>query len=216
MIRGVLFDMDGLMFDTERIGHQGWKHAGRMLDIEVPDAVIEAGRGMSVPDSRVMYRERLGQELDYDALRTLRVAYAEDIIAREGLPVKPGLRQLLEHLRAVGIPAALATATARETALRYLTMAGVDGFFTAAVCGDEVAHAKPAPDIFLAAAGALGVPASECLVLEDSPNGLRAAKAAGCKAVVVPDITPIPPESEGLWAASAVTLADVIPLLAQL
>ena len=84
------------------------------------------------------------------------------------------------------------------------------------VCGDEVAHAKPAPDIFLAAAKALGVPAEECLVLEDSPNGLRAAKAAGCKAVVVPDITPIPPESEGLWAASAVTLADVIPLLAQL
>lgn len=92
-------------------------------------------------------------------------------------------------------------------------MAGVDGFFEAAVCGDEVAHAKPAPDIFLAAAKALGVPAEECLVLEDSPNGLRAARAAGCKAVVVPDITPIPPESEGLWAARAATLADVIPLL---
>lgn len=85
--------------------------------------------------------------------------------------------------------------------------------FVATVCGDEVAHAKPAPDIFLAAAKALGVPAEECLVLEDSPNGLRAARAAGCKAVVVPDITPIPPESEGLWAARAATLADVIPLL---
>ena len=112
-----------------------------------------------------------------------------------------------------GIPAALATATVREKALLYLKMAGVDGFFEAAVCGDEVAHAKPAPDIFLAAAKALGVPAEECLVLEDSPNGLRAARAAGCKAVVVPDITPIPPESEGLWAARAATLADVIPLL---
>lgn len=100
----------------------------------------------------------------------------------------------------------------REKALLYLKMAGVDGFFEATVCGDEVAHAKPAPDIFLAAAKALGVPAEECLVLEDSPNGLRAARAAGCKAVVVPDITPIPPESEGLWAARAATLADVIPL----
>ena len=101
----------------------------------------------------------------------------------------------------------------RRRQLLYLKMAGVDGFFEAAVCGDEVAHAKPAPDIFLAAAKALGVPAEECLVLEDSPNGLRAARAAGCKAVVVPDITPIPPESEGLWAARAATLADVIPLL---
>ena len=196
-----------------------------MLGLELPDEVIAAGRGMSVADSRAMYLERLGPEVDYDALRALRVAYADEAIARDGLPVKPGLRQLLEHLRAAGIPAALATATVREKALLYLKMAGVDGFFEAAVCGDEVAHAKPAPDIFLAAAKALGVPAEECLVLEDSPNGLRAARrarpttasraarAAGCKAVVVPDITPIPPESEGLWAACAATLADVIPLL---
>ena len=192
--------MDGLMFDTERIGHRGWKYGAQVLGLELPDEVIAAGRGMSVADSRAMYLERLGPEVDYDALR-------------DGLPVKPGLRQLLEHLRAAGIPAALATATVREKALLYLKMAGVDGFFEATVCGDEVAHAKPAPDIFLAAAKALGVPAEECLVLEDSPNGLRAARAAGCKAVVVPDITPIPPESEGLWAACAATLADVIPLL---
>ena len=184
--------MDGLMFDTERIGHRGWKYGAQVLGLELPDEVIAAGRGMSVADSRAMYLERLGPEVDYDVLRALRVAYADEAIARDGLPVKPGLRQLLEHLRAAGIPAALATATVREKALLYL---------------------KPAPDIFLAAAKALGVPAEECLVLEDSPNGLRAARAAGCKAVVVPDITPIPPESEGLWAARAATLADVIPLL---
>ena len=142
MIRGVLFDMDGLMFDTERIGHRGWKYGAQVLGLELPDEVIAAGRGMSVADSRAMYLERLGPEVDYDALRALRVAYADEAIARDGLPVKPGLRQLLEHLRAVGIPAALATATVREKALLYLKMAGVDGFFEAAVCGDEVAHAK--------------------------------------------------------------------------
>ncbi|MFQ7005192.1 MAG: HAD family phosphatase, partial [Ruthenibacterium lactatiformans] len=92
--------MDGLMFDTERIGHRGWKYGAQVLGLELPDEVIAAGRGMSVADSRAMYLERLGPEVDYDALRALRVAYADEAIARDGLPVKPGLRQLLEHLRA--------------------------------------------------------------------------------------------------------------------
>lgn len=89
MIRGVLFDMDGLMFDTERIGHRGWKYGAQVLGLELPDEVIAAGRGMSVADSRAMYLERLGPEVDYDALRALRVAYADEAIARDGLPVKP-------------------------------------------------------------------------------------------------------------------------------
>lgn len=83
--------MDGLMFDTERIGHRGWKYGAQVLGLELPDEVIAAGRGMSVADSRAMYLERLGPEVDYDALRALRVAYADEAIARDGLPVKPGL-----------------------------------------------------------------------------------------------------------------------------
>ena len=208
--------MDGLMFDTERIGHRGWKYGAQVLGLELPDEVIAAGRGMSVADSRAMYLERLGPEVDYDALRALRVAYADEAIARDGLPVKPGLRQLLEHLRAAGIPAALATATVREKALLYLKMAGVDGFFEAAVCGDEVAHAKPAPDIFLAAAKALGVPAEECLVLEDSPNGVRAGAAASCRTVMVPDMTRPDDRLRALASAVAPDLFAVIPLLDEL
>ena len=110
-------DMDGLRLRTERIGHRGWKYGAQVLGLDLPAEVFAAGRGMSVADSRAMYLERLGPEVDYDALRALRVAYADEAIARDGLPVKPGLRQLLEHLRAVGIPAALATATVREKAL---------------------------------------------------------------------------------------------------
>mgnify|MGYP002555578580 CR=1 FL=1 len=90
------------MFDTERIGHRGWKYGAQVLGLELPDEVIAAGRGMSVADSRAMYLERLGPEVDYDALRALRVAYADEAIARDGLPVKPGLRQLLEQQQALG------------------------------------------------------------------------------------------------------------------
>ena len=94
-------------------------------------------------------------------------------------------------------------------------MAGVDGFFEAAVCGDEVAHAKPAPDIFLAAAKALGVPAEECLVLEDSLNGVRAGYAAGAVTVMVPDLIPPNEEIAKLYTRCCKDLLEVRDLLAQ-
>ena len=101
-------------------------------------------------------------------------------------------QELLEYLKRENIPAALATSTNRKKAMGYLDMANVTEYFRASVCGDEVKAAKPAGDIFIAAAEALGVPTEKCLVLEDSPNGLKAAKNAGCKAIVIPDLSPAP------------------------
>ena len=109
---------------------------------------------MSVADSRAMYLERLGPEVDYDALRALRVAYAEEAIARDGLPVEPGLRQLLEHLRAVGIPAALATATVRELSLIHIFRYGRPAYPSGYVGIHGKAHGQP-PDRF--AAGLCGL-----------------------------------------------------------
>ena len=92
-------------------------------------------------------------------------------------------------------------------------MTGVKSYFKAAVCGDDVKAAKPSPDIFLKAAKALQIPAEKCLVLEDSMNGLKAAKAAGCKAIVIPDLSPLPPKEEGLWDAKASDLKEVIRMI---
>ena len=213
MIKAVLFDMDGLMFDTERMYHDSWLELGRQRGLAMTEALVAGMRGRNREGCVALCKAAFGPEFDFMELRGACVERMEAQIAAKGLPKRPGLDELLEELARRDLPAVLATSTGRATALRYLELARVNRYFKGAVCGDEVAHAKPAPDIFLAAAKALGVPAEECLVLEDSPNGLRAARAAGCKAVVVPDITPIPPESEGLWAARAATLADVIPLL---
>lgn len=213
MVKGVLFDMDGLMFDTERLDMEAWRHAGRTLGFAVDENVLLALRGTSGPSAREKLRQAFGPEFNYDETRRARLEYSDAWIEAHGMPVKPGLYTLLEELKKRRIPAALATSTSRETAMRYLRTAQVDGFFKAAVCGGEVAHTKPAPDVFCAAARLLGLDPAECMVLEDSPNGIRAARAAGCIPVMVPDLTRPDETLRALCAAVVPTLEQVPALL---
>ena len=212
MLQGVLFDMDGLMFDTERIGRDGWHKAAEILHIDLPEGIIAAMRGTGTDRCREIFNAAIPGGL-YDTAHDLRLRYADEVIAANGVPVKPGLRELLRRLKASDIPAVLATSTRREKALAYLQQTDVERYFTAAVFGPEVARPKPAPDIFLAAAAAIHADPAHCVVLEDSPNGLQAAKAAGCPAIVVPDLTPAPAESEHLWNYRAKDLRQVQQIL---
>ena len=209
MIQGVLFDMDGLMFDTERIGYEGWKYAGKKLGIHMKDELIASFRGTGEKEKRRHFKEAFGSEELYDEAFTLRTVYAKEWIDKNGLPVKKGLVELLEYLKKENIPAALATSANRKKAMGYLDMANVTDYFSASVCGDEVKAAK-------AAAETLGVPTEKCLVLEDSPNGLKAAKNAGCKAIVIPDLSPAPEKEEGLWDAKVSNLKEVIEIIKNL
>ena len=151
MLQGVLFDMDGLMFDTERIGRDGWHKAAEILHIDLPEEIIAAMRGTGTDRCREIFNAAIPGNL-YDTAHDLRLRYADEVIAANGVPVKPGLPGLLRWLKAAGIPAVLATSTRREKALAYLQQTDVERYFTAAVFGPEVARPKPAPDIFLAAA----------------------------------------------------------------
>lgn len=212
MAAGILFDMDGVLFDTERLAQKGWQLAAEQLGIPVSEDFLSHLRGTNVADSRALYKSWFGRD-DYDEARAIRVAYADQVIAREGVPVKPGVHALLEELRRRDIPAALASGTARDRAMGYLRSAGIDKYFASAVCGDEVLHAKPEPDIFLRAARSLGLDPRRCMVIEDSPNGIRAGHAAGCFTVMVPDLNPPTPELAQLYDACVPSLLDVIPLL---
>lgn len=213
MIQAVIFDMDGLMFDTERMYQKAWLQAGRQMGAPMEPEIVDRLRGRNREGCARVCREVFGEEFDFDAMRTACRALMARWIEEDGLPVKPGLYELLAELERRGIPAVLATSTTRDSAWSHLQRAKVDRYFLGAVCGDEVSHSKPDPEVFLKAAALAGKDPARCMVLEDSPAGVRAGAAAGCFTVMVPDLTAPDEELKKLADEILPGLRDVIPLL---
>lgn len=189
-IAAVIFDMDGLMFDTERIAIEAWQRAGQACHCEIPEPLIIQSVGRNIHDTRVLFTQALGSSLNFDRARALRIQYAADIIEQRGVPLKDGLFELLDVLERYDMFTAVATSTERTRADMLLQKAQVSPRFDVVVCGDEVSRGKPAPDIFLLAAERLQVSPHHCLVLEDSESGVRAAANANMRPVMIPDIKP--------------------------
>ena len=213
MIEAVLFDMDGLMFDTERMYQKAWLQAGRQMGVPMEPEIVDRLRGRNREGCARVCREAFGEDFDFDAMRTACRALMARWIEEDGLPVKPGLYELLAELERRGIPAVLATSTTRDSAWGHLQRAKVDRYFLGAVCGDEVSHSKPDPEVFLKAAALAGKDPARCMVLEDSPAGVRAGAAAGYFTVMVPDLTAPDEELKKLADEILPGLRDVIPLL---
>jgi HAD superfamily hydrolase (TIGR01509 family) len=190
----VVFDMDGLMLDTEPLAARAWIEAAAGAGIAFDHAVTRRLVGRNFTDCRMLIREHHGDDYPVDALMGAWHAAYDAIVEREGLVLKPGLRALLAWLAGSGIPRAVATSTRRARAQAKLARTGLDVHFDALVGGDEVARGKPAPDIYLEAAARLRVVPAECVALEDSEPGMQAALAAGMSAIMVPDLAPPSPE----------------------
>ena len=186
----VIFDMDGLMLDTEAPALRAWESAARGLGREFDLALCRQMIGRGFSDCVALIRARHGTDYPVDELASAWVADYDAIVAAEGISLKPGLDDILDLLDERGIAIAVATSTRRERARAKLDRVGLLHRFAALVGGDEVARGKPAPDIFIAAAQRLGVAASDCIVLEDSEPGIIAAAAAGMTPVMVPDLHP--------------------------
>lgn len=203
MVKGVIFDMDGTMFDTERLSTKGWIYAGKKLGVDIPVALTDSFRGRNPQSIRSMFAEYFGDKLDYDEARAVKHEYFDEV-TKESVPFEEGLMELLEYLKKNDIPAAVATSTEKKRASRLLHVSGVGNMITACIFGDMIEKGKPEPDIFLKAAELIGQDPKECLVLEDSAPGLLAGKAAGGYTIYVPDIAVVPKEAkEGITAELA-------------
>lgn len=214
MIQAVLFDMDGTVFDTEPIYRRGWIRAAKEVGFdEDMDLFFARVCGLNMTDIAACVYHFYGEDTPFEEIRTLRRGYLDEELKSGVLPFKAGAPEIFAELKKRGIKIALATSTGRKMVDRYLQMSGLEGVFDAIVTGETVTHGKPHPEIFLTAANKLGIAPEACIVVEDSPNGVRAGHAAGMKTVMVPDLHPCTEELRPLLWQLCDTLTELLPLI---
>lgn len=184
--KGAIFDMDGLLFDSEKVYQATWHELAAERGIVLEDGFLRDICGANGANARKVV-ERYYHVEDGSQIQD---ACMQRVIAKFAacLPVKEGVPELLEFFRQRGVRMAVASSSLREQIDANLQKSGLGHYFDAVVCGAEVKHGKPAPDIFLHAAERIGLEPGECFVFEDSENGVRAGHAAGCMTVMVPDL----------------------------
>ena len=213
MIDGVIFDMDGTMFDTERMWATFWEPALAALGLPYREGLAEAARGTAGVTTRNVVRQFYGPDCDTEAIVDSLHRVADEVFFSAPVPKKPGLDALLAWLKARHIPMAVASSS-REAMIRHnLDVWGLTQDFKAIVSGQHVAHSKPDPEIFLLTAQKLDVEPARCLVLEDSYNGVRAGAAGGFVTVMVPDLVPADDEMKRLYTMECASLEEVLEKL---
>lgn len=186
-VKGVLFDMDGIVLDTEKLYTRFWQEAAQSLGYPMTHEMALGMRSLSREVGERQLKAYLGEEVDYQQVRNRRIEMMSAFINENGVELKPGIHELLAFLKEKGIKTSIATSSPLDRTKEYLSQVGLVDEFDELVSGHMVEHGKPAPDIYIYAASNLGLKPEECLVLEDSPTGLLAAYRAGCIPVMIPD-----------------------------
>ena len=187
-IESVIFDMDGLLIDTESLAMSALASAGAEMGYDMPTVFCELMIGVPIDHSRALAHERFGDDFPLDAFFKTADAHLAVLVDAGRLQLKPGVLELLSLLDQQNIRKAVATSSSQPKADRHLELTGIRDRFDAIITRDDVARGKPNPDPFLRAAEVLSTSPDRCLALEDSYNGVRAAHAAGMRVIMVPDL----------------------------
>lgn len=209
-MKSVVFDMDGVLFDTERVCMESWVNVAERRGMPGMREVFPSCIGRNAADDEKIIKDHYGEDFDYLGFRKETSEEFWRIIEEGGLPQKKGVKELLSFLAEDGWKIGLASSTKRSSILSHLESAGILKYFEFIIGGEEIEHSKPEPEIYLKACAGLGAKPSETLAIEDSYNGIRSASRAGMIPVMVPDMLPPTPEMEKL---SCVILPDLMEVL---
>lgn len=201
-IKGMVFDLDGTLLDTEPIAIEATNRVAPLFGIEISMEKSYEFLGISSEIVKNYFLENFGSDFDYEGYRRKKIDYQKNVIERDGIKFKKGAMEILDFARENNIKCAVATSTGRERADFLIEKAGIGDYFSAVVCGCDVAKGKPAPDIFKEAARRMDVEISECVGFEDSRNGIISSHRAGLFSILVPDL--LKPDKASLEAADFV------------
>ncbi|WP_077302086.1 HAD family hydrolase [Virgibacillus pantothenticus] len=211
-VKLMIFDMDGLLFDTERIAFQALKKAMKNADYELTLDIYRKIIGAGKQEDEAILKDVYGEEFSFSLVLDDYLHESEKILKTDGLRIMEGVTELLDILDERKIKKCVASSSSLETIHRYLTMTNLKDRFDFYMSGDEVARGKPHPDIFLEACQRADESPEAAIVLEDSPNGLRAAYRAGIKCIVVPNLVVPDEEMENRAYRIVTSLVDVCHL----
>lgn len=216
MIDGFVFDMDGVLFDTERL----CKRCSRIVAesygiVDLIDEIYQKSIGLNRASDKKLYEEMIGKDFPYDEYRESCSEYVRKVIAEEGMPVKPGAYMLLEYLKTNRYKVALATSTSKKSTMSHLSVAKMTEYFDVIITGDMVTNGKPDPEIYLKACEKLNIKPQNAVAIEDSPNGLKSATAAGLKTIMVEDMIPYSVDLKPFVSMNLKSLTDVLELLSK-
>ena len=214
-IRGVLFDMDGVILDSEKLYTRFWQEAGLALGYPMTREHALGMRALNRDAAAEKLKSYFGPGVDYHQIKSKRIELMDAYVARHGIAPKPGIREILAFLKEQGLPCAICTASPLERVRDYLTPLGLYDLFDAVCTVYQVPKGKPEPDIYLFGAKTLGLEPANCLALEDAAAGIESAWRAGCMAVMVPDQDAPDELTLSRCTALADSLLDVVELISR-
>ena len=212
-IRGVLFDMDGVILDSEKLYAKFWAAGCEFFGYRMTYQQALGMRSLSAQAGQEYLSSLFGPEISYPLVRAKRIELMDAYVEENGIEAKPGIFELLDYLAARHIPYAITTASPNDRIRNHLGRLGLYERFDHICTAHEVPHGKPAPDIYLLGAKTIGVPPEKCLALEDSYTGILSAYRAGCLATIVPDLDQPGENILSIAYARADSLTDVIDLM---
>ena len=212
-IRGILFDMDGLVLDSEALFTRFWREAANALGYPMTPEQSLGMRSLGKKLGQPYLESLFGSGIDYSTVRAKRIELMDAYVAQHGIAPKPGIYELLDYMDANGIPGAITSSSPMEFIEKHLSAVKLLHRFQKLCSGHSIPNGKPAPDIYLLGASELNLKPEECLALEDSPTGILSAYRAGCLPVMIPDLDQPGTETQRLLYAKADSLTDVIALL---